>query len=78
MRDVKVVEAPDPNCISNGILKHLHRRAVTFPTSSAVSLTSMDTRWSDTHSGDRKGLTPLQQADNTIQGKQGTEQVTEK
>jgi hypothetical protein len=56
MRDVKVVEAPDPNCIPNGILEHLHKRAVTFPTSVAISLTSMDTRWSDIHSDAREGL----------------------
>jgi hypothetical protein len=56
MKDVKVVETPDPNCKPNEILKHLHKRTVTFPTSVAVSLTSMDTRWSDTHSDARKGL----------------------
>jgi len=79
MRDVKVVEALDPNCTPNGILKHLHKRAVTFPTSVAVSLTSMDTRWSDIHSDARiRTYTLLQQADNTIQSKQRTEQVTEK
>jgi hypothetical protein len=57
MRDVKVVEAPDPNRVPNGILKHLHTRAVIFPTSVAVSLISMDTHWSDIHSDARKGLT---------------------
>jgi hypothetical protein len=77
MRDVKVVEAPDPNCKPNGILKHPHKRAVPFPTSVVVSLTSMDTRWSDTHSDTRKGLA-LYYSKLTTRYMANAEQVTEK
>jgi hypothetical protein len=76
MRDVKVVEAPDPNCTPNGILKHLHKRAVTFPTSVAVSLTSMDKRCSDIHSNARKGLTLCYSKLTTRYNAKKTEQVT--